>query len=240
MDKEMKVFGAIVIIIANVLMIGNIDFFEDMYDELTAECFINIIMAILAYYLIVMYSYNKRQKYEFDKKIYIKYVIISLIIYIIITRFIAVIPVNNEIINKIISNEIVMYILQSIYAGGKEMLVYKYGGIFIALVITYGYFGLNEYARKHMKNDNEKSSTENNQEIINVNTLENNNQNTFQDEASYGIQNNDNITITTDKPKLTNIKSVISGIIAGMIVIACQGLGGLLIYLYNSLRFIQL
>lgn len=235
MNKTILKIGIIAILAVNLLMIYSLDFFKELYEYNKSEFVVRLLMSFAALILIYVYNKYKHKKYNIDDIIYLKYIIISIVAYMIIIRIIMGLLdiVNNETIYNIVNNYIIVSIYYSIDAGRFETFIFKYSGIYAGLLVTMFVITLNKNSGK---NEDEKNKQETVMNGIQDNI--NNEQIMFQDASQFDIQNTGQFNIKTRNNIISNnIKKIskISGIKAGLIVIICQGMVWILVSLLYEL-----
>lgn len=228
MSKINKKQGIAAIIIAYILMLYNSDDIYNIFSNYTAEFIINLLMTFAAYILIFTYGSWKVKKNKINETVYYISTMISGIFYLVIIYVTMINPyifnLNMDKLYMLISNEVTYIFIDSVSIFDYNDIIYKYAGIYAGLLImTIISAVLSNKEGISGKNDNNKIN-------IDYNAV---NQYNFQN-----IENNNDIYLLAGEQKAGKAASIITGMKAGLIIIICRGMSGILLVIYHEIMYL--
>lgn len=150
---------------------------------------------------------------------------ISGIFYLIIINVIFVVPeilyIDKDRLYKLLSNYKVRMFIESIVFRDYIELIYKYGGLYTGLLMF-------TIIKTTMSKKLDSINKQNNDEKTNTDY------NAANHYDFQKIENNSGISLLADEQKTDNTASIISGMKAGLIIILCQGMSGIILYTYYN------
>ncbi len=225
MDKMFKKQGVAYIIIAYALMVYFIEDVYFIYKIFEEEFIINVLMVFAAYILILIYGSWKKKKDKINETVYYISTMISGIFYLIIINVIFVVPeilyIDKDRLYKLLSNYKVRMFIESIVFRDYIELIYKYGGLYTGLLMF-------TIIKTTMSKKLDSINKQNNDEKTNTDY------NAANHYDFQKIENNSGISLLADEQKTDNTASIISGMKAGLIIILCQGMSGIILYTYYN------